>query len=115
MAIVALVGLAVSLTDLSEGIELLAGVTTWKSIALAITFDMFVIADEYLMLTCELPKDAKYASEGLLVLVSTWSAYLNALAFSGGHFDLDHITQVGMGFSLTAMIAIATYAAAKAK
>lgn len=115
MACVVLIGLAVSLTDLSDGIALLAGVTAWKAIALALTFDMFVIADEYLMLTCELPKDGKLAAEGLLGLVSLWSAYLNALAFSGGHYDMDHLVQISMGISLTGMIVLATFAAARAK
>jgi hypothetical protein len=115
MAVVAAIALMVSLTDLSEGVDLLAGVPAWKGWCMAIVFDLFIVADEYLLLTAEMEKDARYAAEALMGIVIMWSMYLNAVAFSHNHFDIEHITQIAMGISLPLCIALAAYAAARCK
>jgi hypothetical protein len=116
MAGVALVALVVSLTHLSNGVITLAETSVWEGWAMAIVFDLFLVADEYLMLTCEFTdKTGKLAAEALLALVVVWSMYLNAVAFSHNHFDFEHGVQIGWGITLPLAIMLAVYAASRSK
>jgi hypothetical protein len=116
MAAVALIALGVSLTHLSKGVISIADTSEVEGWAMAIVFDLFLVADEYLMLTCEFTdRTGKMAAETLLGLVVVWSMYLNAAAFSHNHFDLEHSVQLGWGVTLPLAILLAVYAAARSK
>ena len=116
MAAVALIALGVSLTHLSKGVISIADTSEVEGWAMAIVFDLFLVADEYLMLTCEFTdRTGKMPAETLLGLVVVWSMYLNAAAFSHNHFDLEHSVQLGWGVTLPLAILLAVYAAARSK
>lgn len=112
---VTLVFLVISLTHLADGIILLTDCPQWQGWAMAIGIDLMLIAAEYLMLTCEMPNDARRAAEMLCILVVLWSSYLNALAFTHGVIDIAHAIPIGLGISTPICVALAAYAMSRAK
>lgn len=113
---VAFVALLVSLKHLCVGVIDIADVPWYEGTAMAIVFDCFLVATEWMLLTCEFTdRWGKAAAESIMVLVVVWSMYLNAMAFSHGHFDFDHLVQIGWGFSLPYLILASVFAATRCK
>jgi hypothetical protein len=115
MCCVTLVFLVISITHLADGVGLLTECPAWQDWAIAIGIDLMLCADEWMMIACEMPKDARIAAEAMCGLIVLWSSYLNALAFSRGHIDLDHLTPIGMGVSIPIVVALSAYAMSRSK
>lgn len=116
VALVSLIALIVSLTHLSNGVIALADTPWWEGWAMAIVFDLFLVTTEWMLLTVTFTdRTGKIAAESILVMVVGWSMYLNALAFSHGHFDIDHLAPIGWGISLPYLILASVFAATRCK
>jgi hypothetical protein len=103
--------MAVSLTHLlSDGVTQLTAIPVWQGWAMAVDIDCMLIAVALALLTATVDVKKDIATEiGTLGM----SAYLNALAFTGGAFDLGHATQILFGCFVPAAISGATYILAR--
>ncbi len=110
---VALMG--VSLTHLSDGVQELTGIPVWQSWAMAIGIDAMLISVALALLTAELEvrRDISKVGQAMEVGTLAMSAGLNALAFSGGHFDLAHWPQLAFGCFVPTAISGATFILAR--
>jgi hypothetical protein len=110
---IALMG--VSLSHLSDGVEQLTTIPLWQSVCMAIGIDAMLVSVALAMLTSppevkrDIGKVAHTMEAGTLVM----SAGLNALAFTGGMFDLAHWPQIAFGCFVPAAISGATYILAR--
>jgi hypothetical protein len=112
----ATVGLmAVSLTHLSDGVTQLTAIPSWQAWAMAIGIDCMLISVALAQLTSppDVKRDialvARCMEAGTLVM----SAGLNALAFTGGAFDVAHWAQIAFGCFVPAAISGATHILAR--
>jgi hypothetical protein len=73
--------------------------------------DMMLIAVALALLTAtvEVKRDIAAVAHAMEIGTLGMSAYLNALAFTGGTFDLAHATQILFGCFVPAAISGATY------
>jgi hypothetical protein len=107
--------MAVSLTHLSDGVTQLTAIPSWQSWCMAAGIDCLLISVALAQLTSppEVERDialvARCMEAGTLVM----SAGLNALAFTGGAFDVAHWAQVAFGCFVPAAISKATYILAR--
>lgn len=101
--------LAVSLFDLSEGIDILTQCGTWRAWAMAIGIDAMFVAVEYSAL-----KQGKDLITNAFVGVTLGvSGFLNALAMT--HGDFSNRCAIGLGIFIPTAIALATYRLGKIK
>jgi hypothetical protein len=112
-ATVALMG--ISLTHLSDGVTQLAGLPPWQSWSMAIGIDCMLIAVALALLTAaaDVKKDIARVAHAMEVGTLAMSAYLNALAFTGGAFDAAHAMQIAFGCFVPAAISGATFILAR--
>jgi hypothetical protein len=107
--------MAVSLTHLSDGVTQLTAIPSWQAWAMAIGIDCMLISVALAQLTsppdvkCDIAIVARCMEVGTLIM----SAGLNALAFTGGAFDVAHWAQVAFGCFVPAAISGATYILAR--
>jgi hypothetical protein len=107
--------MAVSLTHLSDGVTQLTAIPAWQGWAMAVGIDCMLIAVALTLLTStvDVKKDIATVAHALEIGTLGMSAYLNALAFTGGTFDLAHATQILFGCFVPAAISGATYILAR--
>jgi hypothetical protein len=110
---IALMG--VSLTHLSDGVVQLTNSPVWQGWAMALGIDAMLIAVALALLTAtaEVKRDISKVAHVMEIGTLGMSAYLNALAFTGGAFDMGHATQVLFGCFVPAAISGATYILAR--
>lgn len=107
--------MAVSMTHLSDGVTQLTSIPEWQAWAMAIGIDAMLISVALAQLTAspEVKKDialvARIMEAGTLVM----SAGLNALAFTGGAFDVAHWAQIGFGAFVPMAISGSTFILAR--
>jgi hypothetical protein len=97
--------LAVSLFDLSEGIDLLTNCGSWRAWAMAIGIDCLFVAIEYSVLK----QGRDMMANALTVLTLVMSAALNARAMTHGVFDIDHGNAIALGLFIPAALFLATH------
>jgi hypothetical protein len=108
--------LGLSLTDLSEGIQLVSGCAPWKGTAMAVGLDCLLVATEVVMVTTlanrKLNRAVAKFAHPIIAGVFTWSAALNALAFGSGAPDSwmhwMTVAAASLGASIPALIYAAT-------
>jgi lipopolysaccharide export LptBFGC system permease protein LptF len=110
MISVAMVALAISLTDISSGVMIITntGVPTWQAWALAIVFELGYVFLDLGTLACgddktrkTVSKIARPMSYGLML----GSAAINALVFAHGATSYTSMgASVLLGFTITAMV-----------
>jgi hypothetical protein len=100
---------------LSDGVTQLASIPVWQGWAMAVGIDCMLIAVALALLTAtaEVKKDISRVAHAMEIGTLAMSAYLNALAFTGGVFDLAHATQILFGCFVPAAISGATYILAR--
>jgi hypothetical protein len=83
LAIVTLIFIAISLTDLAHGFELLTHMPVWQCWLLAIGLDLFYCGVEMHLLTQEKPSaEVTYTAAALMGVTVSMSSLLNGLAFA---------------------------------
>jgi hypothetical protein len=109
--------LLVSLTHVADGVTALTGCTVAEAWAMAIGIDAMLISVLYAMLSAA--DDVRHAIhrpalalEGLTLVAS---AYLNALADSHGHFDVEHLPAILFGLFVPAAVALGSAILARLK
>jgi hypothetical protein len=107
--------MAVSLTHLSDGVTQLTAIPEWQSWAMAVGIDCMLISVALAQLTAppDVKRDIAVVAGSMEIGTLAMSAGLNALAFTGGHFDLAHVPQVLFGCFVPAAISGATYILAR--
>jgi hypothetical protein len=111
---VILVLLYLSLSHLARGIVIVTGCESWEGTAMAIGLDLLIVALECAMVATVGTKAhkavARFANPALF-LAFTWSAGLNAFAFSATSAVLwMTITAAALGFSIPLLIYAGTRA-----
>jgi hypothetical protein len=107
--------MAVSLTHLAGGIGELTGIPAWQQWAMAGGIDCMLVSVALAMLTATIEAKREIATVAHCMEAGTliMSAGLNALAFTGGVFDLAHSAQIAFGCFMPAAISGATYILAR--
>lgn len=107
--------MAVSLSHLAGGIEQLTEIPTWQAWAMSFGIDAMLISVALAQLTAaaDVKKDIGTVAHLMEVVTLVMSAGLNALAFTGGAFDLAHWPQVLFGCFVPGAISGATFILAR--
>jgi hypothetical protein len=111
MAATTIALLAVSLVHLADGVQLLTDCPAWQAWAMSIGIDAMFVAVEW----SALKQGADTYATSLTAATLMMSAYLNALAFCHGHYDVDHAAAIGFGVFIPFAIFLATNRLAKLK
>ncbi len=111
---VLLVLLYLSLSHLAHGVQIVTGCEAWEGMAMAIGLDLLIVGLECAMVATAGTKAykpvARFANPALIVAF-TWSAGLNAFAFSAASGALwMAITAASLGASIPALIYAGTRA-----
>jgi hypothetical protein len=114
---VAIYATALSLTDLAESIQEVAHIAAWKSYALAIAIDLNFVGTESFSLfaTAAVARATWRATAATKIMTLTMSGVANAFAMA--HTADGWIMQgacIVAGFSIPALVALATYTLGKA-
>jgi hypothetical protein len=111
---VIMVLLSLSLSHLAHGIELVTGCQSWEGWSMAIGLDLLIVALEVSMVTTVGTKAHKQVcrfANPALIAAFTWSAGLNAFAFSATSAVLwMTVTAASLGASIPALIYAGTRA-----
>lgn len=109
--------LAISLTHLADGMIMLTDCPAWQGWAMAIGVDAMLIAVEFALLTADDTSrmHIQHAAHGLMAMTLCMSAYLNALAFSHGNWDMAHCAAIVVGCFVPLAVAVSSYIMAKVR
>ena len=115
LAITTIALMGVSLTHLSDGVTQLTAIPSWQAWAMAVGIDRMLISTALAQLTApaDVKKDIAVVAHCMEAGALVMSAGLNALAFTGGAFDIAHWAQVAFGCFVPAAISGATYILAR--
>jgi hypothetical protein len=109
--------LLVSLTHVSQGVTALTGCTVAEAWAMSVGIDAMLCSVLYALLSADDATRHAIHVPAIALEVQTLvaSAYLNSLADSGGHWDLEHAPAICFGCFIPAAVALGSAILARLK